>query len=175
MRRALAMDTIDRLIQAFGAQARSAVVARLDILMDLERLEDPRVAPFLVQVLGDQHESTDVRVHVLKQLRTAGVATATRELVTEAMLRILSDSACSGLRLEAAVALGEFVDVPGVPAALGRLARDVALPIDLRYSAFISLERAGPTAESVALLRQLETDELLGRSAQSTLAAWHLA
>jgi hypothetical protein len=59
-----------------------------------------------------------------------------------------------------------------VPYALGNITLDDALPIDVRYSAFTSLERAGPTAECVALLRQLSTDETLGRSAQNLLSAW---
>src|SRR5258708_7154301 len=44
--------------------------------------------------------------------------------------------------------------------------------LDLRYSAFTSLQRAGPTSESVSLLRQLTEDETLGRSARSLLSTW---
>ena len=78
------------------------------------------------------------------------------------------------LRLQAALALGEFTDTPGVPTALGSLAMQPQELLDLRYSAFTSLERAGPTSECVNLLRQLSNDEMLGRSAQSALARWHL-
>jgi hypothetical protein len=78
------------------------------------------------------------------------------------------------LRLEAALALGEFTDISGVLSALGSLALEPQELLDLRYSAFTSLERAGPTPECVDLLRQLSNDELLGRSAHSALARWHL-
>jgi hypothetical protein len=78
------------------------------------------------------------------------------------------------LRLLATIALGEFTDIGGVLSALGSLALESEELIDLRYSAFTSLERAGPTPECVNLLRQLSNDEVLGRSAHSALARWHL-
>jgi HEAT repeat protein len=168
-------DEADRLMQAFSTRATSSTAAKLDILLDLERLADPRVVPFLVEVLGDRREAREVRSHVLKRLRSGHPSAPTRLLVSEAILQVLSDDSSPELRLQAALALGEFADLAGVPAALGGLALDVALPLDLRYSAFTSLERAGPTAESVALLRQLEADEMLGRSAHNVLSAWQLA
>jgi hypothetical protein len=168
------MHDVDRLVQAFRARATSSAAAKLDVLMDLERLDDSRVAPFLVEVLGDECEAPEVRSHLLTRLGIGDRPAAVRPRVAEAMLRIVTDDCCPELRLQAAMALAEFTDVAGVPGVLGRLALDVELPIDLRYSAFTSLEQAGPTPECVALLRQLSTDELLGRSARRELAAWHL-
>ena len=46
--------------------------------------------------------------------------------------------------------------------------------IDLRYAAFTSVERAGPTPESVAILRQMAGDDTLGDAARSVLSAWHV-
>lgn len=163
------------LIEAYVARARSSAAAKLDVLIDLERISDPRVVPFLVGVLEDLREPLPVRSHVLKGLRNGGFTSGSRQHVAEAMLRILSDGSSPELRLEAALALGEFTDQSAVPAALGRLALDNSLPIDLRYSAFTSLERFGPTAECLPILRKLSTDEMLGRSAESVLATWHLA
>jgi hypothetical protein len=59
-----------------------------------------------------------------------------------------------------------------VLSSLGRLAADADESIDIRYSAFTSLQRAGPTAECVGILWQLATDQALGDSAQSVLALW---
>src|SRR5229473_2157715 len=77
------------------------------------------------------------------------------------------------LRLQAALALGEFTDISGVLSALASLALEPEELLDLRYSAFTSLERAGPTPECLNVLRQLSNDEMLGSSAQSALARWH--
>jgi len=55
---------------------------------------------------------------------------------------------------------------------LGGLALDPDELIDLRYSAFTSLQRAGPTAECVALVQQLSADETLGGCARSLLSLW---
>jgi HEAT repeat protein len=170
-----AMDEVGRQMRAFRARATSSAAARLDVLLDLGRLDDPRVVPFLLRVLGDRREATEVRRHALQRLRNGPLPAATRPLVGAAMLPLVSHGSCPELRLPAAWALGEFADLAGVPAALGRLALDVALPIDLRYAAFTSLERAGPTAECVALLRRLSTDETLGRVAHRILLSWRVA
>ena len=169
------MDELDRLVGTFRARATCPAAAKLDVLMDVERLDDRRVVPFLLGVLSDRRESAEVRVHLLRWLRNGGISAVTRPLVAAAMVQIASDDASPEVRLEAALALGEFADLAGVAAALGGLALDAALPIDLRYSAFTSLERAGPTAECVALLGRLSSDETLGRSAQSVLSAWRVA
>jgi hypothetical protein len=94
--------------------------------------------------------------------------------VAEAILQVISDRFSPDLRLQASLALAEFTDIEGVPARLGRLALDSDEPIDLRYSAFTSLQRVGSTPESVALLRQLSRDAALGRSARSLLSLWRL-
>jgi hypothetical protein len=78
------------------------------------------------------------------------------------------------LRLQAALALGEFIDISGVLCALGSLALEPHALIDLRYCAFTSLERAGPTPECVNLLRQMSNDEILGSLAKSALDRWRI-
>ena len=169
------MDEAERLIAAFRARETSSVRSKLDTLLDLERLREPRVVPFLLDVLADRREPAPVRIRVLKRLRSGHLVPGHRPAVAEAILRVVSDRCGSDLRLPAVLALAEFTDVEGVPTTLGTLALDPNEPIDFRYSAFTSLQRAGPTAECVALLRQLSTDEALGRSARRVLSLWHFA
>jgi hypothetical protein len=76
--------------------------------------------------------------------------------------------------LQAALALGEFIEIDGVLANLSAVSLAQDESIDLRYAAFTSVERAGPTAECIALLRQMSSDETLGNSARSVLSAWHI-
>lgn len=87
---------------------------------------------------------------------------------------VLADRSKPDLRLQAVLALAEFATIDGVPAALGGLALDPGETIDVRYSAFTSLQRAGPTAKCVAILRQLSADAMLGSSARSLLSLWRL-
>jgi hypothetical protein len=72
------------------------------------------------------------------------------------------------------VALAEFTDVDGVPRALGRLTLERDESLDVRYSAFTSLERAGPTPECVAFLRELLSDDALGVSASTLMSLWRI-
>ena len=169
------MDDLDRLIQAFSARgAVNSPAAKLDVLMDLERLRDGRVVSFLLQVLGDPREPSEVRMHVLKRLRNGPLTADERCTVAGALGELMVRGSSIDLRLQAALALGEFTDISGVPTALGSLALESQELVDLRYSAFTSLERAGPTPECLRLLRQLSHDEILGRSARSALARWNL-
>ncbi len=169
------MDDVERRIQAFSARgAMSSPAAKLDVLMDLERLRDGRVVSFLLVVLGDPDEPAEVRMHVLKRLRNGPLTLAERSSAAAALSELMLHGCSLDLRLQAALALAEFTDIGGVLSALGSLALEPHELLDLRYSAFTSLERAGPTPECVDLLRQLSNDEMLGRSAHSALARWHL-
>jgi hypothetical protein len=170
------MDEVERLIQVFSARgAMASAAAKLDVLLDLERLRDRRVVFFLLQLLGDPSQPAEVRVHVLKRLRN-GPLTADDRVTVAGALRQLLSSGGSGLdlRLQAALALAEFTEIAGVLPALGALALEPHESIDLRYAAFTSLERAGPTTECVNLLRQLASDDLLGCAVRSVLVRWRL-
>jgi hypothetical protein len=48
------MDRVERLIETFRAPSNSSVTSKLNTLMDLERLPDPRVIPFLLDALTDE-------------------------------------------------------------------------------------------------------------------------
>jgi len=163
-----------RLIEAFKARSAAPVRAKIDTLLALELVRDPCIQPFLVGVLLDRREPTPVRVYVLKRLRNANPTPDCRPAIAGAILRVLSDPSNTELRVQAALALAVFVDIDGVVGALGRLALEWDQPLDLRYSAFTSMQRAGPVSECVAYLRQLLKDEALGRSAQSVLTSWRL-
>ena len=173
------MDMVEQLIRAFGALGKPDQSARkLDVLMDLGRLDDPRVVSLLEQVTTDRAQPADVRIDALRRLREAAMAPADRVRAAEAGIQALRESvgiADDSLRLHASLALGDFVDVPGVLDALGALCACVDEPIELRYNAFTSAQRTGPTPSCVELMRVLSTDETLGQSAQSVLVSWGVA
>jgi len=170
------MAEFERLVEAYAGRAAGCPGSKLDLLMDLERIRDPRVLPFLLKVMADPHEAEEVRVYVVKQLRNADglVAPADRPLVARVIADVLADGSTLDVRVQAALALGEFVKVEGVLRNLGVVCLAREESIDLRYAAFTSLERAAPAPECIALLRQLTNDETLGGSARSVLSAWHI-
>lgn len=141
--------------------------------MDLDPLREHQIVQ-LLQTLADSRQRVEVRLCVLKRLRDARLEANHRKIVARAILEIVADRSRSDLRLHAVVALAEFADVAGVPGALGALALDTDEPIDIRYSAFTSLQHARPTTECVALLRQLLADDALGRATRSLLSSWRL-
>jgi hypothetical protein len=151
---------------------RESVRARLDTLLEIERVHGPRCLPYLLDVLDDPYEPAPVRIHVLRRLRNGRFPPECRAAIAEAILPLLVERGLTDLRLQALLSLADFTDIDSVLPSLGRLAVDAHEPIDIRYSAFTSLQRAGPTAECVEFLRQLATDEALGDSAQSVLAQW---
>jgi hypothetical protein len=173
----MSMDELDRLVDAYRVRASSSSVrSRLDVLMDLERIRDRRVVPFLLTVLGDRKEADEVRVYLLKELRDGDglLVPADRLPVAQAIGAVLADRSNADLRLQAALALGGFTQIEGVLSMLSAVSLTEDESIDLRYAAFTSLERAGPTPECIALLRHISSDETLGSSARGVLSAWHI-
>ena len=167
------MDDVDRLIGAFGSRGRrDHALWKLDVLLDLGRLDDPRIGRFLIGVVMQADEPTDVRADALTRLRESSLQSDDRALAAAAGVFALAPGTDAQLRLHAAIVLGEFLDVEGVLGALGTLAVDSCEPIELRYNAFTSLQRAGPSTACVELLRSLCADELLGPSARALLASW---
>ena len=63
------MDELERLVNVYRSRGASSARSKLDVLIDLERVRDSRVVPFLLLVLMDPDECEDVRIHVVKQLR----------------------------------------------------------------------------------------------------------
>ena len=168
------MDEVERLIEVFRTHPTAPVFWKLDVLMDLEHVHDARVVRFLLRVLEERREPAAVLMRVVRLARTCNCPPETRASVARALMDVLTSAEGAELRVDAALALAEYTDVHTVPAALGALASNAAESLDLRYSAFTSLQRTGPTAECADLLRRLLTDEALGLSARSVLASWQL-
>jgi hypothetical protein len=120
------MDDVERLIVAFKARSARSVASKLDALLDLEQLDDQRIVPFLVHVLVDRCEPTNVRIHVLKRLRNGRLQPADRRSVAKAILQVVSDHSSPELQAHAVLALAQFTNIEGVQATLGGLALNSA-------------------------------------------------
>jgi hypothetical protein len=164
-----------RLVGLYRTRVLASTGSKVEVLMDIEQLGDMRVVPFLLQVLADPCELRQVRMHALKWLRDGHFPPGDRPRVAEAIRQVVSDGSAESLRLQAVMALAEFADVDGVQATLGQVALDAGEAIELRYCAFTSLERAGLTSESVALLQMLSADGVLGSCARHALSLWRSA
>jgi hypothetical protein len=169
------MDELQRLMGVYQARAAASVQSKLDVLMDLERVRDARVVPFLLRVLINPREGEEVRIHVAKQLRggTGLLVPSDRPTVAAALGEVLMERSTQELRLQAALSLGDFTQIDGVLQRLSEVALAGDESVDLRYAAFTAIERAGPTPECIAVLRQVARDETLGAAARSVLSAWH--
>ena len=170
------IDELQGLIDAYRLRSSSVASSKLSVLRRIEHIRDPRVVPFLLEILADPGEAGEVRIHVMRQLRNGNdlVSSTERSAVAYAISSVLTDRGAEQLRLEAALALGEFIQIDGVLSMLGAVALAQDESIDLRYAAFTSLERAGPTSKSISLLHVIASDETFGNSARGVLSAWHV-
>jgi hypothetical protein len=170
------MIDFERHLDTYAMRGSACAASRIDVLMDLERTGDVGVVPFLLGMVGDLDEPDSVRIHVLKELRSPDrvLSTAVRPSVAKAIGDVLVGETNEELRVQAALALGEFTDIDGVLSRLSTISLARNESVDLRYTAFTSLERGGPRPECIALLRHTSTDETLGRCARSVLSAWHI-
>ena len=169
------MSEVERLIDAFRAEGTAASNPwKLDVVLDLAGLDDPRVVPFLLSVLADPHESTAVRLDVLKRVRNGRLKPEERSRVADTIIKLCSERSNLQLCMESALALGEFADVPGVVPVLEGQALQTAEPFDLRYAAFTSIQRADRTTDAIEIMRRLTDDAVLGRAAASVLHSWRI-
>ncbi|MBV9357222.1 MAG: hypothetical protein JO023_17055 [Chloroflexi bacterium] len=169
------MDDLERLMANFCAPDDGASVQRkLNLLLELDRYHDPRTVPFLTDGLTDPDEAVEVRIECARRLRRGRLTDADRPWVAEALVDVLAQTEHDHLRLEAVLTLGDFTDILCVQTALGTLALRLSEPVDVRYTAFTSVERSGPTPLTVQLFRQLAADETLGPSARSVLRLWRV-
>lgn len=166
------MDEVARLIQTFKARRQASALSKLDLLLDLERMSDPRIVPFLADVLLDVGERVEVRTRAIRQLRLTCRTGRERIFGARALEQVLDEPLSWEVRLPAVVALADFTDVDGIPTCLGRVALNSSDAPDTRYSALMALERVGSKPEVTTLVQQLLGDELLGQLAQSLLNRW---
>ena len=78
---------------------------------------------------------------------------ADRPAVAHALGDVLADPSTEELRQQAALALADYAHVEGVLWSLSVVALALEDSLDLRYAAFTSIERAGRTPDSIALMQ----------------------
>jgi hypothetical protein len=165
------MDEAAQLMRILSAEGTVSAAEKMSRLLQLDRLRDPRVVPFVLRLVVDEAQPSELRIHALRLLRNGRLACQERGDVADTLCKLLLGSSQLDLRLQAALALGEFTDVPRVLAVLGTVAL-ADEQVDLRYAAFTSLQRGGATPECISLLQQLAHDETLGPAALRVLSSW---
>jgi hypothetical protein len=168
-------DETFELIRRFSDR-HSEAASRLDALLDLRQVDDPRLTSAVLRALLDAAEMVSIRVGALRYLRDRLRTTERRAEIANALMRVVGDAGSDqrDLRVQVSLALGDCTDVPGVVTRLGAICASVDEVFEVRYAAFTSVERSGPTAEAVEILRQLCVDETLGRSAEGMLRRWRV-
>jgi hypothetical protein len=152
--------SLDELLEQVRSDAnRSSSVSRLDLLLDLGQSHDPSVLPVLLHIMADRDEPRAVRVGAMKLVRSGHLAPIERPRIAAAIVDLLAHGADPQLRLQAALALGDFTDVDGVLDELGGIALGIGESVELRYTACTARERAEPSPAYLTRLAQLAGDE----------------
>ena len=165
------MDEVERLIRKLGTSGPVTATEKIALLGNLDRVRDPRVVPFILRLVLDETQPGALRLSAMRMLRNGRLASHERRDVANTFCELVSHVSDQELRIQAAVALGEFSDIPNVVTTLASIILGDE-PLDLRYAAFTSAQRSGPTSECLALLHRLSSDETLGPSARRVLSSW---
>src|SRR5262249_18386711 len=104
------MDELERLVNAYRGRASASARSKLDVLMHVEEIRDPRVVPLLLNVLESSGEPVQVRSFVLKQVRNGDglLVPGDRKTVAKTIGEVVERETSVELRLQAVLALGEF-------------------------------------------------------------------
>src|SRR6476660_4034125 len=99
-------DDIDHLITEVRRRGSAASLAwKLGIVMDLERVPDDRIVPFLIEVLVDRRQPTELRAHLLKRIRNGGIRPEENRRVAAALIFLLREISNTNIRTHAVLAL----------------------------------------------------------------------
>src|SRR5436305_13749465 len=83
------MDKVEELFEQFRARTNSSAASKLDVLLDLDRLSDPRLVSFLLQALASSTQPAGVRVDIVIRLRDGRRASERRAAVEQARIELL--------------------------------------------------------------------------------------
>ncbi len=176
-----AVADVEDLISAFDAQQPTDVRGqeyggKIEIVKKVERSDDVRVLPFLLRVATDEHEYDLARMEVLTDLRLRTYANDDDRLtVGRAVMHVLLNDPDDDVRNYAAIAMRRFMDVPGALASVQQVLDNQDEEVVLRSSAFASMQRLGPTDQTIDIMRALIADSEFAKSASRILSEWGVA
>ncbi|MEW6127921.1 MAG: hypothetical protein AB1757_12855 [Acidobacteriota bacterium] len=170
------MDEVGRLISEFKAaklDANGECDEKIDLILELEELEDPRIMPFFLEVIGNENEYDLARIEVLKILKLRDRRSPEEhERIGKAILEVLAKSKDADVRNYAAMALAKYLDVEGANTEAGNLLLNSKTQIDLRHNLFFAFERFGETDDGREVMLKLLQDEEFRQSAARVLGDW---
>jgi hypothetical protein len=166
-------DAVAEQIAVFNGAAEDDEATRLDALAVLEELSDPRILPFFLKVLADPHALDLARIEICEILqgREGNTAIERRE-IARALTAVMLDDDQDDVRSYAAGALSSYLAERVAREAISQVVLDTAERRNVRHNALFAIERAGPSPESLKILRQLELDPELARAARRILGEW---
>jgi hypothetical protein len=166
-------DLVADAIARFRAAPDGDEEIPLDVIAQLEEARDPRIVPFLLEVVADLGGLDLARVEVCEVLKLReGMTAAERTAAAKALATVLFDDEDGDVRNYAAMALSSFFDLPAARAAVERVLLDGREERNVRHNALFAIERSGSSPENTRLLQKLDADPELARSARRILGEW---
>ena len=170
-------DQIEGLISKFHSipgDAEAEPWEKVKIIRTLEGARDPRVLSFFLRVLSDGDEFDLARIEILKILRLRECSgDAERVEIGEAIAGVLVGEEDVLVKQYAAMALEwNYAGVESVLEAVTRTLLNEEEDTGVRANALSVVESAGPTPETVGLLKGLMNDRDIGKYVLTTLAKW---
>ncbi|HEV2765512.1 MAG TPA: hypothetical protein VGV38_21190 [Pyrinomonadaceae bacterium] len=167
------MDEVGSLIERFEAETASRKVS---VLRELEeRAGDERVWPFLMKVAADEAEYDLARIEALKIMGLKeGEDEEVDRQIGQVIQRILAADPDDDVRNYAATAASRYVEVGGVLEELEKIVLDPDEDVDIRWSAFASVEEMGPTNQSKKIMNKALRDEVFKDYTERVLKTWQV-
>lgn len=170
------MDEVGRLISEYKAarlDEDGESEEKIDLVLALEDLDDARIVPFFLEVIGDDNEYDQARIEILKILKLRDALTPEEhQQIGKAILQVLLKSSDPDVRNYAAMALSNYLDVEGATVDAGNLLLNQQTNKDLRHNLFFAFERFGETEAGREVMLKLLQDDEFRQSAARVLGDW---
>jgi len=145
---------------------------QLNAIIELSRSNDHRVLPFFLEVLQNEMANYLVRIQILKALRSGSHSAEDHFRIGQAVQQVLMFNEDNDVRIYAAETSARYLDVLDTQQIAQRIVLDQEDDEDVRIGVFTALEKLGPTRQTIDLMRELLSDDILAKYAQRVLNDW---
>jgi hypothetical protein len=172
------MDRIEELLSNYrgedtGALARQDSSKKPRIIEELGSFDDPRALQLILEAAGDRSEFDLARIAAFRVLELKRpTAPEDQRRIADVIARVVKEDPDDDVRNYAVMAATYYMIIDDVADQTIRVLQTDTENADLRWNAFAAIEKMGPTAKGLNVMRAIRGDSEFQRASERVLIEW---